>query len=203
MSALLNSHNTLPCSMQGLSNTCMRGYRSTLSTLLILLLPEFMAQLLLSSVSAHSHTATGSCVIILDSRRLKYHLHKMRSDESPQHCLGFVLSGPINIFEECVCGEGKRTLLSTIHVYNCSAQLEGWNTNDFHTKNWKAISVTFNFVKVLRWVSKRIKMLSDAVVVGTRHNIDKHQDIQKREKGQWLTVKEDYFLMLNFYHIKD
>lgn len=46
-------------------------------------------------------------------------------------------------------------------------------------------------------------MLNDAVVVGTRHNIDKHQDIQKREKGQWLTVKEDYFLMLNFYHIKD
>lgn len=113
MSALLNSHNTLPCSMQGLSNTCMRGYRSTLSTLLILLLPEFMAQLLLSSVGAHSHTATGSCVIILDSQRLKYHLHKMRSDESPQHCLGFVLSGPINIFEERVCGEGKRTLLST------------------------------------------------------------------------------------------
>lgn len=45
-------------------------------------------------------------------------------------------------------------------------------------------------------------MLRDDVEVETRRNLDKYQDIKKREKREWLTMKEDYFLMLNFYHIQ-
>lgn len=123
-------------------------------------------------------------------------LTKISTHGSPKRCLGITLSCSIS-----AGWMGETQHCSPSYVFNCSARLEGWNSNVFYTK-YKRLFVTFNFVKVLRWVSRGTKMLRDDVEVESRRNLDKYQDIKKREKREWLTMREDCFLMLNFYHIQ-
>lgn len=109
----------------------MRGYRShSVSTSLILLLPELVGKLLPSSSSggARSHAAAGPRVSTLDSWRLKYHPHKIRTESSHKHCSGITLGCLIN-----TGGTWGTQHCCPLYIFNCSVQLEGWNSKDFYT----------------------------------------------------------------------
>lgn len=161
--------------MQGVNSMWMRGYSSPfISTSLILPLPELLAKLLPSSRGACSRTAAGPCASTVVSQRFKCHPHKIRTDGPPKHCLQITLGCWLS-----TGGGGHNT--AVLYMSSSALPIERLKQQWLHWI-WKVISVTFNFVKVLRWVSRRIKILMDVVAAEARHSLQKHQDIKKGKR---------------------